>query len=158
MEDEKIALEIRTLNNLIKRYLDFSSHKKEVETITGNNGWIIGFLNEKADKGEDTFQKDIEDYFNLTRSTVSNVLSLMEQKELIQRLPVEQDARLKKIVLTEKARKIGNLMKEDLERMENALTNGFTAEELNTLSAFIRRMNNNLSNVKPSCCSTRKQL
>lgn len=145
MEETRIGLELRTLNNLIKRYFDFSSHKNEIETITGNNGWIIGYLSQNADMGKDIYQKDIEDHFNITRSTVSNVLSLMEQKGLIQRLAVAQDARLKKIVLTKKAEKVEDLLKEDLEKMEHILKSGFTDEELETLHSFFQRMKKNIS-------------
>ena len=142
-----IGLELRTLNNLIRRYFEFASHKNEIETITGNNGWIIGFLGKKEEAGKDVYQKDIEDHFNITRSTVSNVLSLMESKDLIQRMAVEKDARLKKIVLTEKAKNIESLMKEDLEGMEQTLIGGFTDKELKTLYAYIQRMKENLSNL-----------
>ena len=36
MEEIRIGLEFGKLNNMIKRYFEFSSHKSEVETITGN--------------------------------------------------------------------------------------------------------------------------
>ena len=145
MKEIRFGLELRTLNNMIKRYFEFSSHKSEVETITGNNGWIIGFLSRNACEGKDVYQKDIEDHFNITRSTVSNVLSLMEQKELIQRLPDPQDARLKKIVLTKRAEGISEILKADADKMERTLTKGFTQEELETLYSFIQRMKDNIS-------------
>lgn len=147
MEKMRIGLELRSLNNLIRRYFEFSSHKKEIETVTGNNGWIIGYLSKNADK--DIYQRDIEEHFTITRSTASKVLSLMEQKDLIRRQAVAQDARLRKIVLTEKARKIEGLMKEDAERMEQTLVKGFTDRELEVLYSYIQRMKENISNIKP---------
>ncbi|TQI66920.1 MarR family transcriptional regulator [Clostridium sp. KNHs216] len=148
MEKMRIGLELRSLNNMIRRYFEFSSHKNEIETITGNNGWIIGYLADNADK--DIYQKDLEDHFTITRSTASKVLSLMEQKGLIQRQAVAQDARLKKLVLTEKAWKIKGLMREDAERMERTLTNGFTEEEVETLYSYLQRMRTNISNMNPA--------
>ena len=148
MEKMRIGLELRSLNNMIRRYFEFSSHKNEIETITGNNGWIIGYLADNADK--DIYQKDLEDHFTITRSTASKVLSLMEQKGLIQRQAVAQDARLKKLVLTEKAWKIKGLMREDSERMERTLTNGFTEEEVETLYSYLQRMRTNISNMNPA--------
>jgi len=146
MDEIRMGLELRTLNNLVRRYFEFSSHKKEIEAITGNNGWIIGYLASNTDAGKDVYQKDIEEHFTITRSTVSNVLSLMEQKGLIQRLAVEHDARLKKIVLTKKAKKIQDLMKEDIDRMESILTQGFTDGELKMLYMLLQRMKENISN------------
>ena len=154
MEKIWIGMELRSLNNLIRRYFEFSSHRKEIETVTGNNGWIIGYLAENAD--HEVYQKNLEDRFTITRSTASKVLNLMEQKGLIQRQAVARDARLKKIVLTEKAWKIKELMKEDAERMERTLTEGFTGEEIKTLYSYIQRMKKNLSDPKPALSNARE--
>jgi DNA-binding MarR family transcriptional regulator len=140
----RIGLELRTLNNLIRRRCDFSSHRKEIKTITGNNGWIIGFLAENTAAGKNVYQKTIEDHFNITRSAVSNALSLMEQKGLITRLADKQDGRRKKIILTEKAEKLKELMKEDFRSLEATLTKGFSNEELEILYAFFQRMKANM--------------
>lgn len=143
MGKNSIGVELRSLNNLIRRYFVFSSHKKEIESVTGNNGWIIGYLADH--QGQDIFQKDIEDYFTITRSTASKVLSLMERKGLIRRQAVLQDARLKKIVLTEKAWEISKIMQKDLEEFENNLIKGFAKGEIDMLISYIRRMKENIS-------------
>ena len=147
MENVWIGQELRSLNNMIRRYFQFSCHKKEIETITGNNGWIIGYLAENA--GRDIYQKDLEDHFTITRSTASKVLNLMERKGLIQRQAVAQDARLKKIVLTEKAWKFKQLMREDAERMERTLIGGFTEKEVEELYSYLQRMKANIAGMKP---------
>ena len=136
-------MELRSLNNLIRRYFEFSSHKREIESVTGNNGWIIGYLADSG--GQDIFQKDIEDHFTITRSTASRVLSLMERKGLILRQSVARDARLKKIVLTQKARDISKTMQKDSEKMENTLIKGFTEGEVEELISYIKRMKENIS-------------
>lgn len=158
MEKIWVGPEIRSLNNLICRYFEFSSHKKEIETVTGNNGWIIGYLAENVEK--DVFQKNLEDHFSITRSTASKVLNLMEQKGLIRRQAVPQDARLKKIVLTDKAWKTRELMREDAVRMEKILTDGFTDKEKQTLLLYIKRMRTNISGIKPGadCASHTKEI
>lgn len=143
MEKDSIGMELRSLNNLIRRYFEFSSHRKEIEIVTGNNGWIIGYLADNA--GKDIFQKDIEDQFTITRSTASKVLSLMEQKGLIRRQTVTQDARLKKIVLTEKAWAVSEVMKEDAEKLERTLIDGFTEKDTEVLISYIERMKKNIS-------------
>jgi len=136
-------MELRSLNNLIRRYFEFSSHKREIESVTGNNGWIIGYLADNS--GRDVFQKDIENHFTITRSTASKVLSLMESKGLITRQSVARDARLKKIVLTKRAWDISNTMREDSEKMESTLVQGFSDEEIEELVSYIRRMKENIS-------------
>mgnify|MGYP001005593157 CR=1 FL=1 len=145
MEKIWIGWEIRSLYNLIRRYFEFSCGKKEIETITGNNGWIIGYLWRNEHAGKDIYQKNIEEHFTITRSTASKVLGLMEQKGLIRRQAVARDARLKKIILTEKAKKIKGLMHRDAERMEQNLIMGFTDAEVKTLYSYIQRMKKNIS-------------
>ena len=139
---KKIGLELRSLNHLIMRYMDKTSHKKQIDAVTGTNGWIIGFLAENSDK--DVYQKDLEEKFTITRSTASKVLNLMVKKGLVERHSVAHDARLKKLVLTEKAQKLSELMKEDAKKMESCLTNGFSERELEALTAFIQKMKANI--------------
>lgn len=142
MENQMIGRELRSLNNLIRRYFEFTTHKQEIEAITGNNGWIIGYLAQNHDR--DIYQKDLERHFTITRSTASRVLSRMEQKGLIQRQPVARDARLKKIVLTEKAWRLKGLMREDIVQMEQTLVRGFSETEKKTLYSYIQRMKQNI--------------
>ncbi len=143
MAKVKIGIELRSLNNLIRRYFLFCSQKKEIDSTTGNHGWIISYLADNAEK--DIFQKDIEDYFTITRSTASKVLSLLEQKGLVQRECVAQDARLKKLVLTQKALKVREHMMEESEKMEKTLVQGFEEEEITTLLSYIQRMKKNIA-------------
>ncbi len=142
MEKKPIGCELRSLNNLIMRKIENSSFKKQIESITGTNGWIIGFLAENADK--EIYQKDLEEQFSITRSTASKVLILMEKKGLIKRCSVPHDARLKKLALTEKAWEISELMIENANQFEKTLTRGFTEDELEHLYSYIQRMKNNI--------------
>lgn len=142
MRKKPIGFELRSLNNLIMRKVENSPVKKQVDSVTGTNGWIIGFLSENADK--DIYQKDLEEQFSITRSTASKVLILMEKKGLIERCGVPHDARLKKLTLTEKAWEISELMIEDATQMEKILTKGFTEEELEYFYSCIQKMKNNI--------------
>lgn len=148
MTKQRIGLELRSLNNLIRRYFTFASHHEEIASVTGNNGWIIGFIADRAD--QDVYQRDIEEYLTVTRSTASKVLALMERKDLIQRLPVPCDARLKKVVLTEKGWRIRDLMLQDAARLEATLCEGFTDEELAALVSSLRRMKDNIARQQKS--------
>lgn len=146
MKKGRIGLELRSLNNMIRRYFEFSSRKKEIDKITGNNGWIIGYLADNTNR--EIYQKDIEEHFTITRSTASKVLTLMEQKGLIQRQTVAQDARLKKIVLTEKAWKVREAMEEEGKNMERILLKGFAEEEIVELYAYLQKMKQNISTLQ----------
>lgn len=138
----EIGRELHSLNNLITRYIDRDSHKAQIDSVTGTNGWIISYLGNN--EGREIYQKDLEKHFTITRSTVSKVLILMEQKGLIERTSVAHDSRLKKLTLTPKAQELLKLMREDIMRLEQTLTAGFSESELDTLLSYIRRMKANI--------------
>lgn len=137
-----IHVELRSLSHRIHRFFQNSPNKRAVESVTGTNSWIIGYLADH--EGMDVFQKDIEKEFDITRSTASKVIDLMEQKGLVERQTVPHDARLRKLVLTEKSRQLVNLICIDKENLEKTLTKGFSDEEKATLTEYILRMRNNL--------------
>lgn len=134
---------LRSLNNMIRRYFLNSTSNREVDKLTDNNGWIVGFLAEN--EGKDIYQKDIEDFFTIARSTASTVLGLMEEKGFILRLSVKSDARLKKIVLTDKSRAVHKIMEKNKKEMEHILLRGFTDEEVTALNEYLNRMKENIS-------------
>ncbi|MFA5561826.1 MAG: MarR family transcriptional regulator [Eubacteriales bacterium] len=137
-----VGRELRSLSHLLMRYLEGHAHKKTIDSITGTNGWIIGYLAARSDT--DVFQRDLERDFCITRSTASKVLILMEKKGLVKRTAVPHDARLKKLTLTERAKELAEWMREDARLAEAALTRGFSPEELHTLQGYLQRMKQNL--------------
>ena len=102
--------------------------------------YIINHMNEKGD----VFAKDIENAFNMRRATVAEVVSLMEKNGLIEREVSHEDARLKKIVLTEKSLKIKENFEKDIKEVEKELIKGFSKEEKQEFLRLINKMSNNL--------------
>ena len=103
---------------------------------------ILHFLNDN--RGKDIFQRDIEDRFKIRRSTVSVMLSSMESRGYIKRLSVEQDARLKKIVLTQKASALDDQIKENIESYDRLLTEGLNEQELAQFFDVIDKIRRNI--------------
>lgn len=139
-----IGNEIHVLAKLIHRALDNSPEMKKIESVTGTNAWIIGYIAKRNAEGEDAYQRDLEKHFGITRSTASKVVNLMVQKELIIRENVPGDARLKKLVLTERAMEIFHQMTEEFDAMEEALVSGFSEEEIEHFFDYIHRMQRNI--------------
>lgn len=94
--------------------------------------------------GEDVYQKDVEHFFRLRRSTVSSMLNGLEKKGLLRRCPVEQDARLKRLALTEAGYQIGDEMQKAAWQVNDLLTRGLTKEETQTFSAILTKIEDNL--------------
>lgn len=137
MDNEiRIGREIFGLANQLKRKIGSESAKYGVTSIQGR---IIGFLNWESSK-RDIFQRDIEAEFNIRRSSVTSVLKLMEKNGLIERVSVSEDARLKKIILTEKGREVDKHVYNFINGMENELKDEFTDEELDTFMDLVNRL------------------
>ncbi len=137
-----IGFKIRMLSNLIKRDVEKSRDRMGISLPKGINGWAISYFFENRDK--DIFQKDFESEFSIRRSTASNILKTMEQNGFVERLSVSYDARLKKIVLTEKAINIHKTVMESIERREARLRNGLTPEEIEVFLTTLSRITANM--------------
>ena len=145
MDNRGIGVRLRMLNNAVRRYIDrYAEGKKALDCLSCSNGWIIGYVCEMRECGTDVYQRDFENNFGITRSTASKVLGLMEKKGFIERVGVSHDARLKKIVPTERSLEIGRIIKEDNEKMELQLKKGFSPQELEQLCGYLERIQNNL--------------
>lgn len=140
--EREIGFVIRRLNNAIKRDVEKSKDELQVEQIKGINGWVISYFYENRDK--DIFQRDFEEKFSIRGSTASRMLKTMEQKGFIERQSVANDARLKKIVLTEKAIKQHNIIMNDIIKREKKLKNGIDEEELDVFFKVMNKLTANM--------------
>ena len=132
------------IHNGVHRMGDNDPMVRELEGLTGKNLWIIGYLN--CHKDQPIYQKDLEKAFNVTRSTASKVLTLMEKKGFIQRQTVAEDARLRQIVMTDAAVEIADRLENKRRNLEELLTKDFSDEEKTQLTGYLNRILDNLYN------------
>ena len=141
-EPLRIGPQIKSLSNLIMREIGNFACEKSQDEATGNNMFIIRYLAQR--KNEDVFQKDLEEFFSVRRSTMSNIILRMEQKGFLVREPVSCDRRLKKLTLTEKGEKLHVMMESIVFRTEEKLTSGFSEEEKEMLFRLLEKLRRNL--------------
>lgn len=141
MTSAEIGKTIKLLSNYLNRRLLQIPAIKNQQDITPVQGMILGFIVEEE---RDIFQKDIEQTFTLRRSTVSGVLSSMEEAGLIIRERVESDARLRKITATEKGKKQHSLIKSELSAIEYQITAGIPDEEITAFLQTAEKIKRNL--------------
>lgn len=142
-EEESVILKIRKVSNLLKRYTEDTISHQHQHNLTSRHIAIAKYLYENLDK--DIFQKDIEEEFCIRRSTVTSILNLMEKNGIIKRERVGCDARLKKIVLTEKVKSIHNNIVSQIMDMEKTVLNGIDEEELKRFYETLEKIKNNIS-------------
>ena len=136
MKQKKLGGEISSIKNLFNRNVENSEVFRYVNMITSTNSFILGFLERHQDI--DIYQKNIEEKFLITKSTTSKILKLMEQNGLIERIGVDSDARLKKIVLTDES------VRSTLDEVEKKALEGFEPHEITQLYSYFERIKNNL--------------
>lgn len=148
MEEKRkvVSRDIKCLSNLLKRVYCASPVLKECENLTGMHSYILGFLARETEK-RDVFQKDLEAVFEMRRSTASEILKLMEKNGLLTRIPMESDARLKKIVLTDKAKEYSINVHQEFKDVEAKLKSGISKEELDAFYLVYDKIKANLADI-----------
>lgn len=142
--EQSLGMLLRKINIGLKRQMDKCEIKKQIDNVTGVHGYIVEYL--KSRDGEDVFQRDVEKRFSMRRSTASSILALMEKNGLIERQPVSYDARLKKIVLTDKANEYITLFNSERVAVESIISQGFSEEEILLLVGMLKRVVTNVGN------------
>ena len=139
----RIGYEIKTLDKMIGRAVMNISMKNGMDQVTVMHGWIIAYLYDNQHR--EIYQKDLETEFRITRSTVTNILQLMEKKGYIERVSVERDARLKKLILTEKAKQIQRQNFIDMHnKLDKQITKDISEEEMEVFLKVMQKMKQNL--------------
>lgn len=151
MNSEKsISVAVKILANKLHRYMTTrmnigSKIQKAVKTtgITEVQGQVIGYVFENGRRG-DIYQKDIEEHMSIRRSTATIILQRMEKADLITREVSAEDARLKAIRLTSKAKTIMPKAKAEVLKAERQARNGLTDQELATFFRVIDKISLNI--------------
>lgn len=137
--ERRICKDIHIVSNKLCRTLDLIMAKYD---ITHSQYTVLIYL--IKNKREDIFQRDVEEEFEIRRSSVSAILSHLEDKGYITRSSVLYDARLKKITVTKKAECVIEESMKLIGAFERKLLSGVSEKELdifylvlNKLSAFV---------------------
>ncbi|MBQ8518381.1 MAG: MarR family transcriptional regulator [Agathobacter sp.] len=139
--NQNIGHKVRIINNNIDKYFHSSWEKAGVEP-TRMQCATLHYL--RAHKDEDVFQKDLENVFSVSGATATNILKVMEKDGLITRVPMEKDARLKKLEMTEKGIQFDHAAHENILRLEEGMIKGFTEEEITRFREYLDRLTQNI--------------
>ena len=144
MLDRKLTVpEIKCVSNLIRRYISMTSNENKID-LTGQHMHILCFIEDKQAQGRDVFQHDIETELNVRPSTATAILNVLEKNGYISREPIKKDARMKRLVLTEKADGVKSLAFNMLLDAESHITEGIASEDIDVFFRVIEKMKENL--------------
>ncbi|ULQ58940.1 MarR family winged helix-turn-helix transcriptional regulator [Brucepastera parasyntrophica] len=141
-QSKTVVFAIKAVSNHIKRIFSKYPFTDNIEEITCMHYAVIHFIYNNRDKK--IFQKDIESEYNIRGSTATGILKLMEQNGFIRRIPALQDARLKKIVLTNKALGIYCQAKSTMDEINEKILTGIPEDEVDSFFLTIEKILHNL--------------
>lgn len=142
----RVGYEIHRLDNAIKKRIDAILRKEGIDEATVTNGWVLKYLYDNREK--EIYQKDIEKHFNIGRSTVTGIIQQMEKEGLICRAAVENDARLKRVILMPKGEEIHMIIAKAILDTNARVVEGVTPLELEALFNVLDKIRENIEGEK----------
>ena len=143
LSNRQLGFELKAANNMIRRKMEVIFAQQDGYELNGMQGPLLGYLYHKSRNG-DVYQKDVEREFRIRRSTATVMLQSLEQKGYLVRVASTDDARLKRILLTEKAIRHHDLIEEQIRIFNRELEAGLTEEEKETFLRILDKMMHNL--------------
>lgn len=116
-------------SRLIRRALDARINAEVSSELSGVRGMVLGDIVRAERQCRDVYQRDIEQWFNIRRSSVTAMLQGMEQDGFITRSAVAKDARLKRLIATEKGRACHKQIEASIARFEDDLQSGIDPQQ-----------------------------
>lgn len=116
------------------------------ETLQGMNMmqmYTIQYIATHDEKG--VFQKDLESVLRIRRSSVSSLLHKLEKNGFILRVAVPEDARLKRLLLTEQGRAVAGEIHQIHQRIENYVRSLLSEEEAASLMAILNKLSEGMA-------------
>ena len=139
-----IGFQIGSLSRMIRRELDATIASVDEVDLTGIQNAVLSFITEEQVKQRDVYQRDVEKQFEIRRSTATAILQRLEKDGYLIREPVPGDARLKRIVLTEKAAQAQKILCKIIREFDAGIVAGFSEEEIETLVSLLGRIRKNI--------------
>ena len=135
---KNLGILINKIANQLKRKMD--KEMNENYNITKTQSLVLSYIN----SNKEIYQKDIEKRFSIRRSTATEILNLMEKRNLIKRIPSKIDKRLNNIEITEEGIKLEKVGKEKIKELEKHMIKSLTKEEKKELIRLLEKVEQNL--------------
>ena len=135
---KNLGILINKITNQLKRKMD--KEMNENYNLTKTQSLVLSYIN----SNKEIYQKDIEKKFSIRRSTATEILNLMEKRNLIKRTPSKIDKRLNNIEITEEGIKLEKVGKEKIKELEKHMTKSLTKEEKKELIRLLEKVEQNL--------------
>ena len=131
-----LGKKIGYISHMIKRSIDSLDNPYGVN---GKQLRLLGFIAHES-MSRDLYQKDIEEELQIRRSSVTSMLQNLEKANMILRISVDKDARLKKIVLTDLGKEVTQNTYHNIVAFEDELLSLFSEDEYKQLNNYLNKL------------------
>ena len=131
-----LGKKIGYISHMIKRSIDSLDNPYGVN---GKQLRLLGFIAHES-MSRDLYQKDIEEELQIRRSSVTSMLQNLEKANMIRRISVDKDARLKKIVLTDLGKEVTQNTYHKIISFEDELKSLFNEDEYNQFNDYLNKL------------------
>jgi len=136
----------RAVQGVANRFRRLGDENLAKHGITVSQLRVIAYVS-TSPEGE-VSQRELEDAFEIRRSSVTGLLQNMEKSGLIERFGSKEDARIKRVRLTDKGKGLDVELKSFIHSLEARLLSGFSPEERSQAKSLLLRMMDNLEQIE----------
>ena len=148
---------VSEVSRTTRRALDARVSAEVAPELGGIQGMVLGRIVAANREGSDLYQRDIEKWLHIQRSSVTSMLQSMEQAGLITRSAVQKDARLKRLQATPKGVAYHDRVHDTIDRYEAELQAGLSQQELAAMRRGLDVLLQNARSIIESSAGIRKE-
>lgn len=89
-------------------------------------------------------QKEMQEKLNLRAASVTGLVDTLCDKNFITRIQDDEDARVKRLYLTDKGRKVERISTDVVKVLESTISKGLTEDEKIIFVSWLRKAHNNI--------------
>ena len=133
------CMSLRVMSNFVKKYIN---EKITTMGLTSFQCGVLHYVYENTKNGAVVFQKNLEDFFVTSKSSMSDLLQSLESKGLIMRVsPENGDSRKKEITLTDEGKRMNDLTDKILDEVEQFFLSSLDEGEKEDLFKIFDKFN-----------------
>lgn len=138
--NNQIGPKTRKLSRYIKHHLQQIISEATSNQVTHVQARVLFYLEWMEEEKKDVYQKNIEEFLSVSKSTASELISNLENNEYISRIKLENDGRLRKIVLLDKGYQTNKIIGKTIHDFEEKLQGKLTKEELENFFKIVDKL------------------
>jgi MarR family transcriptional regulator, organic hydroperoxide resistance regulator len=132
------------IRKIIRRINNIYDKKLQRYDLTGSQISVLFQLWEK----DGLTQKEIQENLHIRPASVSGLVDTLSGKKFIVRKQDDEDARIKRLYLTEEGIKLRSLCIDIIKEIEVTITQGFSEDEKVILMSWMKKLYKNLDSLE----------